>query len=321
MAPTSILFVADPWRTLEHATESTLILAREAQNQGLRCYWATPEQIYFRKDRLYATGAALLTAAAQGLEPLGEDLDLTRVHSLHWRCDPPVTLATMRFWSLMDSLSHRHRLVNSARALLTWNEKYACLRYPRWTPETFVSNDRALRQKEEQRLTAGGRAFVVKPAGEAASRGVVAHGHLNADRRQQQRRASDQEPDGSPNLGPWALLQAFEPAVFRGETRVFLMGGRIAGCLRKTPRTDDPVMRWHSEEVKPIVELTTPSATQKTRALAVAKDLKREGVIFATVDFIGGKLLEINLTSPGLLHALGPEGERAASKAYWRAIL
>ena len=319
MAPSSVLFVADPWRTLEHATESTLILAREAQTQGMRCYWATPEQIYFRKDRLFASGASRLTAGAVGLEPVAGELDLTKVHSLHWRCDPPVTLSTMRFWSLMDSIAGRHRLINSARALLTWNEKYACLRYHRWTPETFVSAGGELRRQEEERLATAGKAFVVKPAGEAASRGVSAHGHVTMERRQDQRRASDRGPEGA--LGPWPLVQAFEPAVFLGETRVFLIEGKVVGCLRKTPRTDDPVMRWHSEEVKPRVEVAAPSAQQKTRAISVGKDLKREGVIFATVDFIGGKLLEINLTSPGLLHALGPEGERAAVKAYWRAVL
>ena len=46
------------------------------------------------------------------------------------------------------------------------------------------------------------------------------------------------------------------------------------------------------------------TANQKAIASEVGKDLREHGIIFAGLDFIGDRLIEINVTSPTLIQEL-----------------
>ena len=302
------LFIADPWDTLEPTTETTLILARGAAELGIVCHWATPEQISCRGDRFIVSNPRPLLPGAMGLGPPLVDRPLLSYSSAHWRCDPPVTMLQMRFWSLLAGLVPRNFLWNSPHALLTWNEKYAPLRFHRWAIPTTVAQDSALFQAEHARLKDPQGRTVFKPAADAASRGVT----LLAD------------PGELPALidrhGPWPVLQAFDARIAAGETRVFLLKGSLSGALRKIPQAHAPIMGWDRDEVKPHLQPAVLTALQKKRATTVGRALLEAGVHFATLDFIGARVLEVNVTSPGLVFALGAENARKLARDYWKKL-
>ncbi|MBI3558614.1 MAG: hypothetical protein HY074_20285, partial [Deltaproteobacteria bacterium] len=50
-----ILFIGDPWETLDHDRDSTLHLARAARDGfGVRSHWALPENVFLQNGVLYA---------------------------------------------------------------------------------------------------------------------------------------------------------------------------------------------------------------------------------------------------------------------------
>ncbi|MBI2606265.1 MAG: hypothetical protein HYW49_09320 [Deltaproteobacteria bacterium] len=319
----SILFIADPWNCLDHARDSSLHLARVAiQDFGLRCYWTTPAAIFFDHGELFARLEGELHAPDTGvlspkqmLDPREEVLPFSDFHSVHWRKDPPVDLLQTRLWSLAASTEAAEKFVNPLRALLAWNEKFAPHLFGPWAIPTFVSDS----ENEWRRYLSehSGRKIIVKPVANAASRGVSVLPGTWAEACNILRELREAH-------GPWIVFQEFDDSVrVQGEARAFFLSGQIRAALRKTPHPDRPIMSLDTEEnFRPRLELCTLDGEQQLRAAAIARALTESGVHIATIDFIGPRILEINVTSPGLLSWIdAQEPSPQLAKHYWEAIL
>ncbi len=319
----SILFIADAWNQLDHARDTSLHLARVAiRDFGLRCYWTTPAAVFFDRGELFARAEGELHAPDTGvlspkqmLDPREEVLPFSDFHSVHWRKDPPVDLLQTRLWSLAASTEVSVKFVNPLRALLTWNEKFAPHLFGSWAVPAFVSDS----ENEWRRFLSehSGSQVIVKPAANAASRGVsVLPGTWDA--------ACGLLRELRKEHGPWIVFQEFDDSVrVQGETRAFFLGGRIRTALRKTPHPDRPIMSLDTEErFQPRLELCTLDGEQRVRAEAIARALAESGVHIATIDFIGSRILEINVTSPGLLSWIdAQEPSPRLAQEYWEGLL
>lgn len=313
-----ILIIGDPWETLDHPRDSSLhLMAVAAKQFHLRSHWAQPNGIFLRNGVLYArTDGEVVERNIDSSK--SQIREFGSFHSVHWRTDPPVTLATMRLWSLLSASGGEKGVpfVNSPHALLTWNEKFAPTRFREWAiPSLAADAEHEWRGYFESRA---GKQLVAKPVGDAASRGVqllpktwdAAAGILR------QMRAEH---------GAWLVLQEFDEALLSvGETRIFTLGREIVGTINKHPHPKRPIMNLDApEDERPRLSMTEPTAEQRFRAHTIADALAAEGVYLATIDFIGDRILEINVTSPGLIAWIDqrlPEDQQIALK-YWRGIV
>lgn len=303
-----ILFIADPWDTLDHAQDSTLLLAKAATHMGITPYWTTPEEMAFSTDGPCAL-VKRISPNQTSLDTHSSERDLRSFDSLHWRVDPPVTLSTLRLWSLLDATLPPNAVFNSARSLLLWNEKYSALRFRDWSLPTLFSESRPLRERFIRTVLSRGKQVIVKPAAEAASRGVEI---LPPDLRRARERLNEIDS----GIGPWPVLQEVDEGIHNGEMRLFILQGKVAGSLRKLPPAGSLIMDWDGKQ-KPTVMPAPPSEEQRQRATMIGKELTKAGVLFATIDFIGDRILEINVTSPGLLHRLGEAESMIFARWYW----
>jgi len=315
-----ILFVADPWQSLDHPRDSTLHLAAYVQTHyGARCFWTEPGKLSFNGSGL----EVLVTGQLHGTElhhltETNAPRSLSSFHSVHWRADPPVTVSTLKLWSLLSSASPGYRrFVNSPQVLLEWNEKFAPFRFPSWCIPALVSDNEQSWEHFFRKHT-GQKKIVAKPSSDAASRGVQI--------------LPEKWEAALPILrklrmetGPWLVLQEFDDELFQlGETRIFVVGTEICAALNKKPHPTRPIMSLDVEEnERPSLSLCEPTDEQLARAQMIARELAAEGVYLATLDFIGSRLLEINITSPGLIRWLDerlPENKRIAPK-YWSGLI
>jgi glutathione synthase len=314
---TDLLFVADPWDTLDHQRDSTLHLAKvAAEKYGARSYWCVPRSVHFEDGALAARLEGEVADGALKGRP-DETRRLDSFHSIHWRADPPVDLAQMRLWCLFAATSRNVRLVNPARVLLEWNEKFGPLLFTEWSIPCLVSDDERVWESFYGARRAAGTRVIAKPSGDASSRGV----EILPDRWSE---ASQRLRAIRENHGPWLVLQEFAPeARSLGETRAFILDGEIHGAISKKPHPKHEIMNLDApENERPQLSLGEPSATQRKRALAIARALAADGGYLATIDFIGDRVLEINVTSPGLIqwldaHSSGKDGVAAA---YWKGL-
>jgi glutathione synthase len=99
-----------------------------------------------------------------------------------------------------------------------------------------------------------------------------------------------------------ALVQEFQPAISEGDKRVLVLDGEPLGAILRVPREDDIRANIHvGGEVKP----TTLTEGELELVRDVGRTLSQKGLYFVGLDLIGGKLIEVNVTSPTGIQELG----------------
>src|SRR5581483_462259 len=73
--------------------------------------------------------------------------------------------------------------------------------------------------------------------------------------------------------GPWLILQEFEENLLsEGETRVFLIGGKICGALNKHPHPKHPIISLDVQtQEQPQIKIRELTPQQQQRADAIAQ--------------------------------------------------
>jgi glutathione synthase len=113
------------------------------------------------------------------------------------------------------------------------------------------------------------------------------------------------------------LAQEFLPAVSGGDKRVFLLDGEPFGAVRRMPQGGDFRANLHAGGLAQAAEI---DEQDRRIAAAVAPLLKRERIVFAGIDVIAGKLIEINVTSPTLVQELKRFSGLDLPKAFWDRV-
>jgi glutathione synthase len=104
-----------------------------------------------------------------------------------------------------------------------------------------------------------------------------------------------------------AMVQEYLPAVRAGDKRVLLLEGEVLGAINRIAREDDVRSNIHAGgRVEPCV------VTDGERAViaSMGPRLAQDGLVFVGLDFIGGKLTEVNVTSPTGIQELSRHVER-----------
>ena len=112
------------------------------------------------------------------------------------------------------------------------------------------------------------------------------------------------------------LAQEFMPAVSGGDKRVFVIGGEPFAAIKRMPKEGDFRANLHVGG-----KAVAGDLEESDRAIvsAVAPLLNRERIVFAGLDVIAGKLIEINVTSPTLAQELKRlSGPRSGPRRFGR---
>ena len=92
-----------------------------------------------------------------------------------------------------------------------------------------------------------------------------------------------------------AMVQRYLPEVVEGDKRVLLLDGEPLGAILRVPQGGD--LRSNIHAGGRVVAAEIDDADRRIIA-AVAPRLRADGLIFVGLDVIGGKLTEVNVTSP-----------------------
>jgi glutathione synthase len=152
-------------------------------------------------------------------------------------------------------------------------------------PETLVTSDK-VRIKAFMRQV-GGKA-VIKPLSGAGGDGVflVKDDDLNVNA----------IIETVTHVGKrLAMVQSFLPAVVKGDKRILLLDGEPLGAILRVPQKDDVRSNIH---IGGSVHATELDDDDRRIVAALAPRLRQDGLVFVGLDVIGGKLTEVNVTSP-----------------------
>ncbi|MCA9631926.1 MAG: glutathione synthase [Myxococcales bacterium] len=282
-----LLFVMDPAESMSHDKDTTFAFMRGAQALGHACLHCLPRQIGHVGRELFADARPISVSEQAPHVSLGapETVQLAQLDAVFIRKDPPFDVDYLHLTQQLDLVRDRTLIVNDPRGLQAANEKLFAFHFAHLMPESLVTSDR-------QRIldfvrSVGGRG-VIKPLDGAGGVGVLS---LFSDD-QNARAIVDVMTHEGKQL---ALVQEYQPAVREGDKRVLLLDGKPLGAILRVPRADDIRANIH---VGGTVRPTELSAEEQALVEEMGPQLASIGLYFVGLDLIGGRLIEVNVTSP-----------------------
>lgn len=298
----------DPIETMVVTRDTSLALMIEAQNRGHEVWWFTPNEVFYDSGAVKArarTAEVSLNEAkhyANGPDAVAplDDFDVILV-----RQDPPFDMGYVSNTYLLELT--KALVLNPPLGIRNISEKMSILRFAELTPQTWVGRDLDALEDFATRY----EQVVLKVLYLMGGDGVIKLRSSDADFRARAGKfidAAGREP---------ILAQEFLPAVAGGDKRVFILDGEAFGAIRRMPTGGDFRANLHAGGVAQAAEVDEDDL----RIVAgVAPLLKRERILFAGIDIIAGKLIEINVTSPTLVQELKRFSGLDLPKAFWDRV-
>lgn len=299
----------DPIETMIVNHDTSLMLMVEAQARGHELWWFTPNDLFYEAGAVKARSRRVSVSFEQGKHyktheeavRIVDEFDIVLV-----RQDPPFDMGYITNTYLLELVT-KARVINPPKGIRNISEKMSILQFPELTPKTWVGKDIDALEAFAKRFDQ----VVLKVLYLMGGDGVIKLESNAADFRAKAKafiEASGREP---------ILAQEFLPAVTGGDKRVFVIDGEPFAALKRMPKAGDFRANLHVGGQAMAGELD-----DEDRAItaAVAPLLKREGIVFAGLDVIAGKLIEINVTSPTLAQELKRLSGLDLPKAFWDRV-
>ena len=114
------------------------------------------------------------------------------------------------------------------------------------------------------------------------------------------------------------MCQKFLPKISKGDKRVFIIDGKIVGAISRIPKKGSFLSNLSKGGKAININLTLK---EKNISKKIAKDLKKENIFFAGIDFIDQKLNgDINVTSPTGLKTFYDLSKINLAKVFWKKL-
>ncbi len=299
----------DPISRIDLNTDSTFVLALEAQRRHHILFHYLPRQLSFRHGQVHARACPLVVRREPGnYYTLGEpvDLHLAAVDVILMRQDPLFDMAYITATHFLEHIHPRTLVVNDPVQVRNAPEKLFVTHFPDLIPPTLVTSNREeihdFRREHMDIIlkplfgSGGAGVFHITPADENLNALLEMFTHLY------------REP---------VIVQKYLSAVRMGDKRIVLIEGEPGGAVNRVPPLGEVRSNMH---VGGRAMRTTLSRRDREICETIGPILKARGLVFVGIDVIGPYLTEINVTSPtGLQEINRFDGTRLESRI-WDAI-
>ncbi len=301
-----LLVILDPLAKLELAGDTSYALMLEAARRGHEIWTCQVGELALEHDD--AIAEARLThvragdsAAAAFTEEATTAIPLESFDAVLMRKDPPLDVEFLQATWILERARGKTLLVNDPRGLRELNEHLSVLHFPDLIAPTIVTRSA---KRLRAFLDEQGGTIVVKPVDGFAGYGVfiVRAGDANVS----------SIFESSTRAGRiWTMAQRYLPEAALGDKRILLADGEPIGAVLRVPPQNEARGNLHVGGKAVRTEVT---AEDLRIVRAVAPLLAEYGQLFVGLDVIGGRLTEINVTSPtGIRHIETLEGVNAAA--------
>ncbi len=283
------LFIADPLQGFSVKKETTLAMMDVTHKAGHQVWHCHIEDLKSIQGLITSNCQNLSIKRGESVwyEVLSSELhELTHFDFVIMRKDPPFDMSYVTAtWFLSEAVRQGARVFNAPEALRNHSEKLALLEFMEFAPPTIISHSltdmKTFHQQHQD--------IIIKPLDGMGGRGIfrVKADGLNI--------ASIVETLG--NHGERALMvQKFIPEIADGDKRVLLIGGEpVPFSLARIPQAGE-VRGNLAAGGKGVAQKLTVKEFEIASQLGPI--LAKRGLHLVGLDFIGGYLTEINVTSP-----------------------
>jgi len=294
-----LLWITDPWDTLDHPRDTTLRLMQEGILQGISQYWCDVKTIRLEGDTVRLDAWPILEVQSNRekdsflfgpVTHTGPD----EFQQIHYRTDPPVDFAylhPLQLLFLSATLYPQIEFINPLNILFSHNEKMEASLIKELAPLSIISSQYEALVKFGRNATQA----VLKPLYLAQSIGIE---KLSWETPEDVQRAENLLQNATANFTRPVLLQQYLKSVHDGEIRLWFLDGELLAYAKKQPPKDD--FRVNMDRGSQLVA-TNLSAKEQRAVKLISSHLKHWKIRLAAIDLIEGYITDFNFTSPGLL--------------------
>ena len=291
---------------LNPITDTSIFLAHEIQKKNYKIFYYDPKDLSVINSKVIASGFFIKFNYENNkfFKVLRKQkLELTKCKFILIRQDPPFNLEYISSTYILDTIKNKVKILNNPTSIRNVSEKLYSVRYQRYMPSTIFTQN-IIEIKKFFRIN---KKVILKPIHSYSGNDI----HLL-------NRFNSRLINKFIKKHNYIMCQKFLPKISKGDKRVFIINGKVCGAISRVPKQGSFLSNM-SKGAKPInIKLTSK---ENNISKLIAKDLKKEKIFFAGIDFIDQKLNgDINVTSPTGLKTLYDLSGINLAKTFWQEL-
>ena len=275
----------DDIQTIKQKTDTTLLLSLEAQRRGYKIYYYETRDLTFSNNKVYALSKEIV---------LNEDkkkfysirnlklLNLSKANFILMRQNPPFNMDYITATFLLEKVSKKTKIINNPFAVRNMPEKLYSIDFLQFMPPTVFTKNIEEIYKFKKKY----KKIIIKPT----------HGYGGKNILFINKNLKKNKLSNYLKKHEHVMVQKFIPEIKYGDKRIFIIGGLIKGAIRRIPK-EGSVISNIGQGGRAVATTLTNAETRIAKI--VAKNLKKNKIVFAGIDLISNYLTgDINITSP-----------------------
>ncbi len=297
----NICFLMYPWEEINPEKDTTLTLIHECVRRNHGVAICTPANLTIRNSvtnafctvisRMEKVSGSIKTFYKQAKTRV-EMLPLAGFDVIFMRANPPLDPLMLNF---LDSVKDDVFIINSLQGLREANNKLYTAAFGdshnNIIPVTHVSKNKKylLQQINES----SSDRMILKPLNGFGGSGVILIEKSAMSNIKSLLDFYVTNTDGSSN---YVILQEYIEGADKGDVRILLLNGEPIAAMKRIPGMDD-----HRSNISAGGSVAKHTLSKEEKALCkqIGPKLVKDGLFFVGIDVIGGKLVEVNVMSPG----------------------
>ena len=291
---------------LNPITDTSVFLANEIQNRKYKIFYYGPKSLSVINSKVIASGFFIKFdySKKKFFKILKKQkLDLTKCKFILIRQDPPFNLEYISATYILDTIKDKVKILNNPTSIRNISEKLYSAKYQKYMPNTIFTQN----IDEIKNFFKSHKKVILKPIHSYSGNDIHLLNKFSLKLIKKFIKKHDH-----------IMCQKYLPKINKGDKRVFLINGKVCGAISRVPKQGSFLSNM-SKGAKPInIRLTI---TENRISKLIAKDLKKENIFFAGIDFIDQKLNgDINVTSPTGLKTLYDLSGINLAKTFWKEL-
>jgi glutathione synthase len=291
---------------LNPVTDTSVFLAHEIQNKNYKIFYYDPKDLSIINSKVIAAGFFIeFNYKNKKFFKIlkKQKLDLTKCKFILIRQDPPFNLEYISATYILDTIKDKVQILNNPTSIRNVSEKLYSVKFQKYMPNTIFTQN----IDEIKIFFKKHKKVILKPIHSYSGNDI----HLLTSFNLKLIEKFIEQHDH-------IMCQKFIPKISEGDKRVFLINGKVCGAISRVPKKGSFLSNM-SKGAKPInIKLTK---IENKISKLIAKDLKKQNIFFAGIDFIDQKLNgDINVTSPTGLKTLYDLSGINLAKTFWREL-
>ena len=275
----------DPLRLINRKTDTTLLLALEAQRRNYKIYYYQTKNLIFLNNKVFAFCKEVefdVNKKKFYTIKNTKKLNLSKVQFILMRQNPPFNMDYITATFLLEKISNTTKILNDPVAVRNIPEKLCAMSFAKFMPPTLFTKEITEIEKFKKKY----KKIVVKPTHSFGGNSIFFVTN----------RTNRSKILKYLNKNDHVMVQKFLPQIKHGDKRIFIIDGKVKGAIRRVPKKGSIIsnLSQGGRAIKTIL-----NKKEIIIAKSVANYLKKNNILFAGIDLISNYLIgDINITSP-----------------------